>query len=393
MKPDVNRLRLTAICLLANFVAAGFLMTMGLVTGPLSEQFDIDITVVSKLFSWLTGSYFIASIVTFWLLDYLSMKAILLYYAAMTITASICVLFNTSSLLLAVILTVIGFFCGTSICISGTIIGKIWKHKRQQVALLTQDSVFNIGGVVFSFLTAYVLSAGWHWGVSYVAAALPLIIGVYWIVTSNFRFEEKRPPGQQEEVNVVWNLRIILAGIWLFSILTVKYSVIIWLPNYAETHLAATDFESGALVARIFSVALIGSIVGVILITKVKLTLFVLAALLIGLLSSMQFTRVSDLTSLMFVVSIYGLTFSVLYNGFVAYGIELIKRPSHKHISYIIFCGGAGSMVAPLMSGLFVESFGIIALFNAVAAVYGVVLLTVIFNRIGLLGRLLPKFR
>lgn len=51
MKPDVNRLRLTAICLLANFVAAGFLMTMGLVTGPLSEQFDIDITVVSKLFS------------------------------------------------------------------------------------------------------------------------------------------------------------------------------------------------------------------------------------------------------------------------------------------------------------------------------------------------------
>ena len=101
-----------------------------------------------------------------------------------------------------------------------------------------------------------------------------------------------------------------------------------------------------------------------------------------GFLSSLQFTRMANLNSLMIIVSIYGLSLSVLWNAFVAYGVALLQKPSHKHISYIVFCGGAGSTVAPLMSGELVEAFGVIAVIDLVAGFYGTVVLMIVVHEL-----------
>ena len=377
---NTNNLRLTSISLLANLVTAGFFTIIGLLTGPISEQFDIELTSVTKQFSWLTGSYFVGSIMTFFILDYMSARIMLLIYAVVIILTAICTVSNTSYTVLPIILGVIGFLSGMAICIAGTLISKIWKHKHQQVALLSQDAAFNIGGVIFPFTAAYILAANIHWGFNYILTASSLIVVLYLIVISSFEFESKQQHEEGNNIKAELNLSVVLAGIFLFLIVVGKYIIIIWLPNYAETYLDATTFQSGELIARLFGVALIGSIVGIILIAKVNLTLFVATAVLIGLLSSMQFTKMTDLKGLTLMVSIFGLSLAVLWNGFVAYGVALLHRPSHKHVSYIIFCGGAGATVTPLVSGIFVESFGVIAALNVVAALYGIVFLTIVVH-------------
>ena len=377
---STNNLRLTSISLLANLVTAGFFTIIGLLTGPISGQFDIELTSVTKQFSWLTGSYFVGSIMTFFILDYMSARIMLLIYAVVIILTAICTVSNTSYTVLPIILGVIGFLSGMAICIAGTLISKIWKHKHQQVALLSQDAAFNIGGVIFPFTAAYILAANMHWGFNYILAASSLIVVLYLTVISSFEFESKQQHEEGNNIKTELNLSVALAGIFLFLVVVGKYIIIIWLPNYAETYLDATTFQSGELIARLFGVALIGSIVGIILIAKVNLTLFVATAVLIGLLSSMQFTKMTDLKGLTLMVSIFGLSLSVLWNGFVAYGVALLHRPSHKHVSYIIFCGGAGATVTPLVSGIFVESFGVIAALNVVAALYGIVFLTIVVH-------------
>ncbi|MDE0154589.1 MAG: hypothetical protein OXS28_03175, partial [Gammaproteobacteria bacterium] len=105
---------------------------------------------------------------------------------------------------------------------------------------------------------------------------------------------------------------------------------------------------------------------------------------LIGFISSLQFTKMPDLGGLTLMVSIFGLSLAVLWNGFVAYGVALLRRPSHKHVSYIIFCGGAGATITPLVSGIFVESFGVSAVLDVVAALYGIVFLTIVIHGIAL---------
>ena len=377
---STNNLRLTSISLLANLVTAGFFTIIGLLTGPISGQFDIELTSVTKQFSWLTGSYFVGSIMTFFILDYMSARIMLLIYAVVIILTAICTVSNTSYTVLPIILGVIGFLSGMAICIAGTLISKIWKHKHRQVALLSQDAAFNIGGVIFPFTAAYILAANIHWGFNYILAASSLIVVLYLTVISSFEFESKQQHEEGNNIKTELNLSVALAGIFLFLVVVGKYIIIIWLPNYAETYLDATTFQSGELIARLFGVALIGSIVGIILIAKVNLTLFVATAVLIGLLSSMQFTKMTDLKGLTLMVSIFGLSLSVLWNGFVAYGVALLHRPSHKHVSYIIFCGGAGATVTPLVSGIFVESFGVIAALNVVAALYGIVFLTIVVH-------------
>ena len=377
---STNNLRLTSISLLANLVTAGFFTIIGLLIGPISGQFDIELTSVTKQFSWLTGSYFVGSIMTFFILDYMSARTMLLIYAVVIILTAMCTVSNTSYTVLPIILGVIGFLSGMAICIAGTLISKIWKHKHQQVALLSQDAAFNIGGVIFPFTAAYILAANMHWGFNYILAASSLIVVLYLIVISSFGFESKQQHEEENNIKTELNLSVALAGMFLFLVVVGKYIIIIWLPNYAETYLDATTFQSGELIARLFGVALIGSIVGTLLIAKVNLTLFVATAVLIGLLSSMQLTKMTDLKGLMLMVSIFGLSLAVLWNGFVAYGVALLHRPSHKHVSYIIFCGGAGATITPLVSGIFVESFGVIAALNVVAALYGIVFLTIVVH-------------
>lgn len=382
---------MTSISLIANLVAAGFLTTIGLLIGPLSNELDIDLTNATKLFSWLTGSYFIATIVTFIALDYLSIRAMLLLYTAGILLASLGTLAVDSAAYLTVILCVIGFFCGTSICVAGTIIGIIWKQKQQQIILLSQDAIFNIGGIIFPFLTVFILGAGLHWGISYVVAALPLLIVIYLIAISSWNIEFGVEPEAQQTTKTEWNASVILAGIFLFSIIAAKYVYIIWLPNYAETQLGATATQSGELIARMFGVALFGSIIGAILIAKTNLTLFVASAVFIGLLGSLQITGTSDVGELVLAVSLLGLSLSVLYNGFMAYGIAQLSRPSHKHVSYIIFCGSAGAMVAPMASGLLVESFGLTSTLNSVPAIYGFVFIVIAARGISLHFLTKPK--
>ena len=377
---NTNNLRLTSISLLANLVTAGFFTIIGLLIGPISGQFDIELTSVTKQFSWLTGSYFVGSIITFFILDYMSARIMLLIYAVVIILTAICTVSNTSYTVLPIIFGVIGFLSGMAICTAGTLISKIWKHKHQQVALLSQDAAFNIGGVIFPFTAAYILAANMHWGFNYILAASSLIVVLYLIVISSFEFESKQQHEEGNNIKTELNLSVALAGMFLFLVVVGKYIIIIWLPNYAETYLDATTFQSGELIARLFGVALIGSIVGTLLIAKVNLTLFVATAVLIGLLSSMQLTKMTDLKGLMLMVSIFGLSLAVLWNGFVAYGVALLHRPSHKHVSYIIFCGGAGATITPLVSGIFVESFGVIAALNVVAALYGIVFLTIVVH-------------
>ena len=75
---SLNQLRLMSIPLLATLIMAGFVTTIGLVTGPAADQYGVSIADVAGQFSWLTAGIFIGGVLAFFVFDYVPVRGVVI---------------------------------------------------------------------------------------------------------------------------------------------------------------------------------------------------------------------------------------------------------------------------------------------------------------------------
>jgi len=360
-----NNLRLTIICLVINFIDAGFITQMGLLSGPIATAYNVDITSAAFQFTMLTGGMLIGSVIAYFLLDYFGVKLVVLGSTIIIVFSTLGLYLLKSFAVLPVLLGLIGVMQGISVVIAGLIISKIWIGKKREAFFIGQDAAFNLGGFFFPFITTYILSRHMSWELCYIFVVTFAIIIIYLSLSSNFSFEINVQEETNYKQNVEWNSGVLIAGICLFLVILGKYTVVLWLPHFTQTSLLLSAEESSRIISTIFSTALLGTVAGIYIITKVPLAYFMCTAILIGFLSSMLFGHASSYNHILFLAAIFGITISVLFNVFIVYGLSFVTQPSHKHISFILFCSGVGGAVTPYISSLIVEQFD-----GAVAALY-----------------------
>lgn len=353
---DKNKILLTAVCLIANFILAGFIVQAGLITAPIASTMDISLVEATKQFTMLYGGYLAGTALVFFGLDYIRINVALVIYCVGTLLAAAALYIASELIVLAVLLGILGTLGGASAGIAGTILGKIWQGHHRQTAFLAQDASFNFGGTLYPMATVVILTSGYAWPGVYLFAASGVVLVLALLFVANTELDD----GDEEssDSRTEWNAGIISAGIALFLTITAKYIIILWLPNYAEATLAATKEESGQVISTIFGMALAGSIVGTILVTRVKVVYFMLGAVSLGFISSLRFTWSETVDDLLFLAGAYGVAISVLYNVFTAYGVEFVKSVTHKHVAYILFCGGVAQTIAPHLSSYLVDYNG-----------------------------------
>lgn len=374
-----NNIRLTVICLLANIIAAGFVVPMGILSGPIANEFNVELTSITKQFSLLTGSYFIGSLVAFFILDYVTTRLALILYSLIIVTSAVILYFFNSPVMFPIIISIIGLTAGITLCVAGTIISKIWSSKRQQVVFLSQDAAFSFGGAVFPIVIVALLFRNYHWTIGYLLVASLALIVLFLTLSSKFDFEQGQKHAKKTESTTEWNFRIIIIGICMFMSFIGKYIVMIWLPTYMETTLSATATESGEVISRIFACGLIGALIGTVVVSRIKLSQFIGLMIFIGFVSSVYFTSAQTIGMIKLTATAFGLVTAVLWNAFAAYAISFVETPTHKHVSYIFFCGGLATAVTPFLSSLVVDLFSISAVLNMASVLYGAVLVVIVF--------------
>ena len=83
---------------------------------------------------------------------------------------------------------------------------------------------------------------------------------------------------------------------------------------------------------------------------------YVLYSLVIlAILSTWMFMLVTELKYMYLVAFVFGISISATYNSYVAYALNLVKSPNHKHIAYLNLMGGVGSALGPMVSSQVVE--------------------------------------
>lgn len=368
-------MRIILICILASFVISGLLNPIGIISGAVSESLNISNSDAVALFSYFTFGVFGGYVLSFYIFDYVRLKIVVIV-SYLLLALSITVLYFNNALL-SYCLFLIGIFASLEVCAASTLTSWTWTDKPRQTVLIAQDAMFNGGGIVFTALTTYLLTQELHW------ASIYLIVGIVAVSISLLAITTKIKEvsvNTHDATKTIWNLGVVGVGISILLFMLAKISIFIWAPQYAAEAFGATMEQSGSLLTNIFTGAFIGSIAGTFIVSKIRIEYFLIGMLTIGTAGLYLMLSVTDLSTLMLTAYIVGASVGATFNGYMAFGLRFVVKPTHRHVAYILLAGGLGSSFAPLFSSRIVELSGEIqAVLLACLGIQITVLVSVIF--------------
>lgn len=372
-----NKLSLTLISFLANFIMAGFASQFGMLIEPIAQSFNADVNSVAFIFSLLNGGALIGTILAFFLIDIIGIKRITLLSYSIIIACSLILYITNSLLILQVCMTLIGLCGGIGLCIAGTIVVSTWQDKIQSTMLVVQDATFNIAGVIFPLITTYALTHDLSWASSYLMVGLVTVLMLFIIILTNFDLVS-HPTVRQSQPSE-WNFGILSAGIGLFLAMLALYTFLTWAPLFVSQKFSISFELAGNIITQYWAAALIGALVSTVIVTRVKIVHFFISIILLAFIMTLMIvnTEYSDNDSLDrigYLTYGYGFVCSALYNAFVAYGVTFVKNASSKNVSFILISGSAGAMFSPAISSIMHNYLDIQVIMNTIPIYYAVII-------------------
>ena len=373
-----NKISLTLLSFLANFVMAGFATQFGMLIEPIANKFSANINEVASIFSLLNGGALAGTIAAFFLIEKIGVKRItLISYVSIALSAA--ALHFTSSLSVVMIaMTVIGLCGGVGLCIAGTIVVSVWKDKIQSTMLVVQDATFNVAGVIFPMITTYALSNALSWSYSYLAVGIVALATAAIALLTNFDLCESNPSTTEVEEKSEWNLGIISGGLGLFLGMLSLYTFLTWAPTFVSQKFAIPFEEAGNIITQYWSAALIGALVSTVIVSRVKIQHFIMGMISLALVITSLIVTTTSLESIGYLTYGYGFACAALYNAFIAYGVSFVKQASSKNVSYILISGSAGAMFSPAISSMFESIIGLQTVMYAIPVIYALIIIMLI---------------
>ncbi|MGS0674998.1 MFS transporter TsgA [Shewanella sp. 125m-1] len=375
-----NKISLTLLSFLANFVMAGFATQFGMLIEPISEKFSANVNEVASIFSLLNGGALAGTIAAFFLIEKIGIKRItLLSYVSIALSAA-ALHFTGSLSIVMVAMTVIGLCGGVGLCIAGTIVVSVWKNKIQSTMLVVQDATFNVAGVVFPLITTYALSNALSWSYSYLAVGIVALATAAIALATNFELCETKGEAVTSKDQSEWNLGIISGGLGLFLGMLALYTFLTWAPMFVKTKFDIPFEEAGNIITQYWSAALVGALVSTVIVSRVKIQHFIMGMISLALVITSLIVTTDNLKWIGYLTYGYGFACAALYNAFIAYGVSFVKNASSRNVSYILISGSAGAMFSPAISSLFESIIGLQTVMYAIPVIYALIIAMLILS-------------
>ncbi|MBT3425229.1 MAG: hypothetical protein HOL98_10935 [Gammaproteobacteria bacterium] len=110
--------------------------------------------------------------------------------------------------------------------------------------------------------------------------------------------------------------------------------------------------------SNVFSAALIGSVAGTWLVSRVDIKYLVHGFIPVSLIATTLLTWVESLDAMLMLAFVYGISVSATFNAYVAFSLSQLSSPTHRNIAYRLLMSALGSSFAPLFSSMMVETTG-----------------------------------
>ena len=341
---------------MATAVMSGLVTTIGLLTESAAALYQVKITEIASQFSWLISGFSLGYVMSFFVFDYFPMRRVIVASYGVALLSVLFIHFVPLYSLVGVLFLAVGTCSGIMVCAAGTLIARFWHDKARQSVLVAQDAVFNAGGACFAWLVPLMLANSFAWSATWMTVTVFYVPEIILALVSSLEHgNESVSSAASSQEKTEWNAGFILIGVSLFLFLFAKIVLFVWAPQFVEQKFMVGGAESGQFMSNIFTAAMLGSIAGVYVVSRINVKYVLYSLVILAILSTWMFMLVTELKYMYLVAFVFGISISATYNSYVAYALNLVKSPNHKHIAYLNLMGGVGSALGPMVSSQVVE--------------------------------------
>ena len=228
--------------------------------------------------------------------------------------------------------------------------------------MLLTDSFYSMAGVLSTWLAGKFILHQLHWSSAYLLAFLVALVITLIAWFSSFPSTSRRESRQLDGgAGKYWPMEIFLLGAAILIYLMGFVTIYSWIPNFTQARFSLDADMAGGLVSRLFLGMFIGQLIMFCLALKLAPARIIFTAAVLATLLSFSLWNVDSASRLTICMFILGLVTGGLLKLIIAFGTMLMSVPTPRMISFLIFNSALGTAIAPALSAVIVEKYGMIA--------------------------------
>ena len=363
---DINKALLTLIAFMTYMVMSGLMTQIGVLISPVADYLNISVTRAASMFSLLTGGTFVGTFIAMLVYGRFPIKRIFQvnYLSFIGLLLLMLIVDSRSQSVVSFYLFTLGVCCGVGLAGGAVLIANLYDEQKRASAFLATDCSFSLAGVVFPSLAIALIAANQNWTLSYAAVSILPILIVFACFTLKFPDQDlanaKQASSDQAGSKInIWTPRVFIVALALCCYLTTQTTFLTWAPSYLEQSLGLEPSQAGAAVGNYWGPSIFGLITVTLLVIKVPTRPLLLSVLLIAILLASALYYTGDPDQFLTITLGLGFMTSCIFKLGISVGSQQIKNAPPILVTFLLCSATVGSTIAPALSALVVENFGV----------------------------------
>ena len=365
-----SQIRLTLIAFLSYMIMSGLLTQAGVILNAIAAQLDMSAARTVSIFSWLTGGALIGTLLSMYLYTRFSVRRLLITTYSVLLLLGLALPFLTGAgySTLAAVFLGLGVCCGCGLSGGAVIISRIYRAQRRASAFIATDCAFSAAGFIFPTLAGWLLVKELDWTLSYLAVASLAIVILLLAATTAFPDPHQAAstagndePAPERETALMQFKRILTPRVVCFAIgvclyLIAQTTFLTWAPNYLMAYFDAQPEVAGQVVSNYWGFSIFGLLTSVVLVNFIPTRIMLLVVSGIAIACTTAFLLIESVETFLTLGLAFGLLTTCIYKIAISVGTQQIADSPPMLVTLMLFSGSIGSTLAPVVSGLVVDS-------------------------------------
>ncbi|MFT5501044.1 MAG: putative MFS family arabinose efflux permease [Woeseiaceae bacterium] len=341
-----NKHRITLLSFLAYFAMSGMLSPMGILSAPIAEHFGHTVEDITARFSWLTMGILVGAILALVVFDWIRLRNLMMLVYGLIAASLVSLLYVDNLALVGIVLGLVGVCSGIGLPGAALTISKTYETKQRASMLVITDGCFSIAGIFCSWLAVFLLAREFHWSGVYQFVALVTVAIIVLSAVSVLPATDNENP-QPETQSVPWSPGVWLCLAALFLYTLGQWSILLWIPNYAESALGAAREESGQLIGQFWMGMFAAQIFVAWWVMKIGVRKLVMISSITTTLFSIPLWFYGDMQILLILATIWGFANLGLLKITLSFATQLVRVPTARLVSSLLLGATVGTAVSP----------------------------------------------
>ncbi|MBP2650655.1 MAG: major facilitator superfamily 1 [Firmicutes bacterium] len=382
----IGRFTLLAYLMLVAIGAA--LNVVGVITNQVATAFGVDNATVGYCFSLFSVGYAIAILGNGFILAKVDVRKETMVASLVATVAVIGAISMKSLMTFSFFVFIYGLGYGVLCSLGYALIVKLYCNEAERSSKLNiLNFFFSVGAIVTPILAGLALEHGISWKTVLIGTLLPVLAVILMALGQRRAVKLADEPATEAwSDNEPWNAKIYVIGLAMGCYVVSEMTFSYWVVTYMMEKLDLDIAVASMFLSIFWGFMAIGRFSTGVFIAKVNTVNYLLGASGVAFITFFGILSVQSTYLSMAMVAVLGLGYSGLYATLVAYGTDLLSRPSPKLTTFFLTIGAGAGILSFIVSSYIKQLFD----FSA-TMLLSLVLMGAVFGFTFLVGKVLDN--